>query len=140
VRAAIVPLALLAGLGGCHDPVRDPIYTRCSAIATSDWQARIVEGARPGESRPRLIVSGRVTTPTGRYRVELEAGPVERLEPPVQQVILRTTPARQGIIDAAVTHDVQASFGIEEGVERVTIRCGDGILALIPTIERGEAD
>jgi hypothetical protein len=131
---------LLAGLGGCHDPVRDPIYTRCSAIATGDWKARIVEGPRPGESRPRLAVSGRVTTPTGRYRVELEAGPVERLEPPVQQVILRTTPARRGTIEAAVTHDVQASFELEEGVERVTIRCGDGILALIPKIEGGETD
>jgi hypothetical protein len=31
-------------------------------------------------------------------------------------------------------------FEPEDGVERVAIRCGDGIVALIPTIEREAAD
>jgi hypothetical protein len=133
VRAGIVPLALLAGLGGCHDPVRDPIYTRCSAIATGDWHARIVD-LRSG---PRLVVGGRVTMPTGGYRVELESGPVQRLEPPVQQVILRTTRVGGGATQAVVTHDVQGVFEHEEGVQRVAVRCGDGTVALIPTIAPG---
>jgi hypothetical protein len=135
VRAGLVALALLAGLGGCHDPVRNPIYTRCSAIATGDWQARIV-----GTSRPRLVVSGRVTMPTGGYRVALIAGPVQQLEPPVQQVILRTTRVRGGATQAVVAHDVQGVFEHEPGVERVSVRCGDGIVGLIPTIEREAAD
>ena len=138
MRAGIVPLALLAGLGGCHDPVRNPIYTRCSAIATSDWHARIVDlprDGKAGESEPRLVVSGRVTLPTGGYRVALVAGPVQRLEPPVRQVILRTTPVRGGATQAVVTHDVQGVFEHEPGVERVSVRCGDGIVGLIQTIE-----
>lgn len=135
MRAGIVPLSLLAGLGGCHDPIRDPVYTRCSAIATSDWQARIVDLPKPG-----LVVSGRVTLPTGGYRVTLEAGPVQRLAPPVQQVIVRTARVRGGATQAVVTHDVRQTFELEEGVERVVVRCGDGIVALIPTIEREAAD
>ena len=86
------------------------------------------------------MVSGRVSVPTGGYRVALEPGPVQRLEPPVQQVILRTTPPAEGATQAIVTHDVQGVFERVEGVERVAVRCGDGIVALIPTIEREPAD
>lgn len=136
MRIAAAALSLLAGLAGCHDPIRDPVYTRCSAIATSDWQARIVD-LRSG---PRLVVDGRVTLPTGGYRVELESGPVQRLEPPVQQVILRTTRLRGGATQAVVTHEVQGVFAHEEGVERVAVRCGDGTVALIATIGAGAVD
>lgn len=128
-------LLMLAGLGGCYWQTSESLYAPCSAAGSSDWQARVVD-----MPRPRLVVSGQVTVPTGGYRVTLEPGPVQRLVPPVQQVILRTDPPSASATQALVTHAVQASFELEEGVERVTVRCGDGIIATIPTIARETAD
>jgi hypothetical protein len=128
-------LLVLAGLGGCYWQVPESLYTPCSAIGSRDWQARIVD-----TPRPRLVVSGQVAVPTGGYRVALQRGPVQRLAPPVQQVVLRTTPPKGSATQAVVTHAVQGTFEPDEGVERVEVRCGDGIVALIPTIEREAAD
>jgi hypothetical protein len=143
VKPGIVALALLAGLGGCYKPVPDPYYTPCDAIASSDWEARLVDlprADRPERTQPRLVVRGRVTVPTGGYRVTLEPGPVQRLDPPVQQVILRTAAPPGGATQAATAHAVQAVLAPERGVERVAIRCGDGTLALIPEIGREAND
>jgi hypothetical protein len=127
-------LLVLAGLGGCHEPVRDPFYSRCSAIGSSGWRARLVEG-----ERPRLVVDGAVTVPTGGYRVALEPGPVQALAPPVQQVILRTRPRSGAATQALTSYAVRVALKPEEGVERVAVRCGDGIIALIDSIEREPA-
>jgi hypothetical protein len=41
-----------------------------------------------------LVVSGTVVVPTGGFVLSIAPGSLMRLEPPVQQVILRTTPPR----------------------------------------------
>src|SRR3569832_653817 len=93
--ASIVLLPLLAG--GCLmlPVVEDPVYSTCHAVASSDWTAR-VDNIPGHHNRPvykaTLIVSGRVTLPSTGYAVSLDLGPVQRLDAPVQQILLRTEP------------------------------------------------
>ncbi|HEY0111955.1 MAG TPA: hypothetical protein VGB59_02255 [Allosphingosinicella sp.] len=124
---AAAPLALLAN--ACMT-VREPVFSPCRAIASSDWQARIEPRSAEGKPPlPWLVVTGKVTVPSGGYTVGLDLGPVIQMEPPVQQVLVRTDPPAEGATQATVTHDVEAVFPAPAGAARVAIRCGDGILA-----------
>jgi hypothetical protein len=120
-------------LVGCAD-LPDPVYSACHAIGSSDWRAW-VKPHSPARERPTLVVTGKVTVPTGGYSVSLERGPVQRLDRPVQQILLRTDPP-EGIATQAVTlHEVRGEFSAPTGSGPVTIRCGDGTLAIISKVE-----
>ena len=127
----IAPAAVFASLTGCYRAVEDPIYTPCHIAGSSDWRA-FTEG--DGEDR-RLVVTGTVTVPTGGHVVALERGYVQRLDPPRQQVILRSTQPDGPATQALVTHHVSESFRAVEGLGGVTVRCGDKILAVIAPVE-----
>lgn len=82
-----------------------------------------------------LIVSGKVQVPTGGYDLAIQPGPLVRLEPPVQQVILRTTPPEGMATQAITEQQVTGSVPFDKRARSVSIRCGDGTIASIPVIE-----
>jgi hypothetical protein len=125
-------------------PAPEPIYSACRGVmGSSDWQARVE--LDPSASpipyiRRKLIVTGRVTTAGGGVYVSLAQGPVEKLDDPVQQVLVRTEGSPGG---APVVHNVRASMPALDHYGGVAIRCGDGIIAEIKTVtipprEKGE--
>jgi hypothetical protein len=141
-----LPAALLAAfvLPSCIPMAApEPIYSACRVLASSDWQARVE--TYPSASpipyvRRRLIVTGKVTTAGNGLHVSLAEGPVERLDDPIQQVLVRTEGSPGG---APAVHNVRAVFPALDHYGGVAIRCGDGIIAeikdvTIPPREKGE--
>ncbi len=122
------------------DPVLPPRQVRlptpdCPILSSTDWAAWV--NAMPGPvARPKLIVTGRVTVPTGGYRVTLQQGPLQEIHPPIQQMILRAQPPSGGATQAVVTHEVRAELPALESYGSVTIRCGSSTLASITDVER----
>jgi hypothetical protein len=101
-------------------------------LGSSDWKAHVEldpTGSPIPYLRRKLVVTGKVTT-AGGYHASLAEGPVARLDPPVQQVRVRTEGAAEPGA-APVTHDVRAVFPAIERYGGVAIRCGDGIIAEI---------
>lgn len=143
VRAAGAALCLLA-LSACAGPVPEPVYSRCGALGSSDWKAELLvsPSAHKRALRRRLAVSGKVIVPAGAS-ADLEVGPVAKLDPPVQQVLVRTPGAGGAAIGSAETpavetRDVSGVFPALKRYGGVEIRCGDGIIARIAV--NGEAE
>ncbi|HEY0086046.1 MAG TPA: hypothetical protein VGB65_09070 [Allosphingosinicella sp.] len=137
---------LLAGLtvgalalSGCvTTPDRKVLYTPCKAIETRDWSAHLEvskEGKFPFPEEVALVVSGTVTVPTGGFELAIDKGPLVALDPPVQQVLLRTA-APDGMATQAITEErVRGSMPFDKRAKSVAIRCGDATIARIPVIE-----
>ena len=132
------PIALSCGLAlaGCAAvPLPGPdTSTACGVIQSSDWKAWVNAMPGPG-ARPTLIVTGKVTVPTGGYRFAwgdtriMESYPIQvatELRP-----IAPAGPATQ----ALVTHDVRGEFPVTPPVGSVTVRCGGQVLAAISPVE-----
>src|SRR3954454_2574388 len=137
-RAAIPLLSLLAG--GClHPPVvEDAVYSPCHAVSAGDWSAhveRIPDHHNRPVLKPILFVSGKVTVPGDGYAVSLELGPVQRLDAPVQQILVRTEGSGTG---APTKLNVSGAFPALKRYGAVTIRCGDGTLAIIKPVPRSD--
>jgi hypothetical protein len=132
---AVIAAALLAASTACYVAVPDPVYTPCRIAGSSDWRAEIDTSAGEGA---RLLVSGKVTVPSGGFALALERSYVEKLDPPRQQVILRATPPEGGATQAVVTGDVTASFPVDDDIGAVSVRCGDKILAVIALPPRAQ--
>lgn len=110
------------------EPAKD-----CPVVRSSGWQAHV--NAMPGPNdNPRLIVSGRVTVPTGGYRVALRMGQIAESYPVQVTVYLDATPPAGMATQALVTHDVRGSWRSEERVGSVTVRCGSRALARIDNV------
>ena len=121
--------ALLALTTACViDPPPDNLR-ECPIISSGDWRAWV--DAMPGPRGRRLLVTGRVTVPTGGYRVRLELGAVQEIHPPVQQVELIANPPDDGATQAIVTHEVRGDFAALHQYGAVVIRCGSATLAEI---------
>jgi hypothetical protein len=113
-------------------PAPEPTYSACRGVlGSSDWQARVE--LDPSSSpipyvRRKLVVTGRVTTAGRGVYVSLEPGPVEKLDDPVQQVILRTEGSPGG---APAVQNVRVRLPAIDRYGGVAVRCGDGIIAEI---------
>jgi hypothetical protein len=106
----------------------------CPIIRSSDWHARV--DAMPGPNdNPRLIISGKVTVPTGGYRLALRMGTVAESYPVQVAVHLDATPPSEPATQAIEIRDVRGSWPSEERVGSVTIRCGSRTLARLANIE-----
>ena len=134
---SLLPLAPLL-LGGCALPDKGPLYSACKAISSRDWSAYVEvtpQGVLWDPDDPVLVVSGTVEVPSGGFDLSIQPGGLMRLEPPVQQVILRTTPP-EGMASQAITEEqVTGSVPWDGRAKSVSIRCGDGTIASIPIIE-----
>lgn len=105
----------------------------CPVISSTGWRAHV--DAMPGPNdNPRLIVSGKVTVPTGGYRLSLRMGEVAESYPVQVTVYLDVTPPSGMATQALVTHDVRGSWKSEERVGSVTVRCGSRVLGRIGNI------
>ena len=107
---------------------------KCGIIGSSDWAAWV--NAMPGPSaRPTLIVTGKVTVPTGGYRFAWSDMRVMESYPVQVAVELAAIPPAGGATEALVTHDVRGEWPISPPVGSLTVRCGDMVLARIAPVE-----
>jgi hypothetical protein len=138
LKAIYLPVLASLLLPACASVEPDPLYSPCKAMATRDWSAHVVAGRPAAVVFPEealLVVSGTVQVPTGGYDISIAPGSLVRLEPPVQQVILRTI-APDGMATQAITEQrVTGSVPYDKRAKSVSIRCGDGTIAAIPVIE-----
>lgn len=138
MRPASTLLLAALLLPGCATPRGTPLYSSCKALATRDWSAHVEvekEALFPFPEEAMLVVGGTVQVPTGGFALALDKGPLVRIDPPVQQVILRTT-APEGMATQALTEQrVVGRVPFDRRAKAVAIRCGDAIIAEIPAIE-----
>ena len=127
-------LAALA-TAGCGTVTAGPLTQRgCPIAASSDWAAWL--DAMPGpDSRPRLIVTGKVEVPTGGYRFEWTDFRVAESYPIQLFAELRPIPPRGGAIQVVMTHDIRGEWAVEPHVGSVAITCGGTTLARISPVE-----
>src|SRR5688572_10534993 len=98
--------------------------TACAIIGSSDWAAWV--NAMPGpDARPTLIVTGKVTVPTGGYRFEWRDMRVMESYPVQVAVDLDAIPPAGPATQAVVTHDVRGEWPISPPVGSLTVRCGE---------------
>ena len=115
-------------------PVPDTGDSDCPVIRSSDWHAHVDAMPGPGDN-PRLIVSGKVTVPTGGYRLALRMGAVAESYPVQVTVHLDAVPPKGMATQALETREVRGSWRSEERVGSVTVRCGSKMLAQLSNIE-----
>ena len=116
-------------------PLPDPGPTSdCPVIRSSDWHAHV--DAMPGPNdNPRLIVSGKVTVPTGGYQLTLRMGAVAESYPVQVTVHLDVVPPKDAATQAVEIREVRGSWRSEQRVGSVTVRCGGRTLARLANIE-----
>ena len=134
MRQLFVAAAALA-LAGCAVRVPEETFSHCDAAASGGWTAHIERyrtAGPPARTGTSLVVSGAVTVPSGGYRVWLEEGPLLDIEPRTQQILVRTEPPAEGATMAIVTHRLNGAFRARKRVGEVVLRCGDGIIAVVP--------
>lgn len=133
---ATAALALLLLSGCAAVPMPTEPGAACPIAGSSDWAAWVNAMPGPGPNGQHLIVTGKVTVPTGGYRVSLEPGPVREIHPPVQEVILNVVPPSGAATQAIVEHEVRTSVPALPSYGAVIVRCGRDTVATIENVER----
>jgi|SRR5687768_7426847 hypothetical protein len=133
-------LACALSLGSCApvpaDAPQGPAGSmECGIVGSSDWAAWV--DAMPGpKARPTLIVTGKVSVPSGASRIEwrdmrvMESYPVQ-----IAVEIQAVEPRGVAGTPVVVTRDVRGEWPIDPPVGALTIRCGDMVLARISPVE-----
>jgi len=117
------------------EPFGQPQPPECPISASRGWAAWI--NAMPGpESRPRLVVTGKVVTPTGGHSVAFDRYlQIREIHPAQAFVTLHVSEPEGPATQAAVTHEVRWEWPLPQPVGSVVIRCGDKTLAEITNIQ-----
>lgn len=105
----------------------------CPITGSDSWNAWVNAMPGPG-ARPTLIVTGRVTTPTGGYRPALQMEQVAESYPVQVFVRLHPNPPAGPATQALVTHDVRGDWSMSTQVGSVTVRCGNAVIAHISPV------
>ena len=129
-------LASVLMLNSCAavPPPQGPGGADCGITGSSDWAAWV--NAMPGpNAKPTLIVTGKVTVPTGGYRFDWRDMRVMESYPVQVAVELDAVPPTGGATQAVVTHEVRGQWPIDPPVGSLTVRCGDTVLARISPVE-----
>ena len=109
----------------------------CAIIGSSGWAAWV--NAMPGpNARPTLIVTGKVTVPTGGYRFAWRDMRVMESYPVQVAIELDAIPPAGPATQAVVTHDVRGQWPIDPPVGALTVRCGDMVLVRIAPVETAQ--
>lgn len=91
----------------------------------------------PG-ARPTLIVTGKVTVPTGGYRIEWGDFRVAESYPVQIFGDLRVIPPSGGATQVVTTHDARGEWPTNPPVGSVTVSCGERVLARISPVETAQ--
>ena len=120
----------------------DPPIARPSARPSSDcpisgsagWNAWI--NAMPGpNARPTLIVTGKVTVPTGGYRIRWGDFRIAESYPVQIFADLTVVPPAGPATQVITTHDVRGDWPVDQPVGSFTVRCGSRVLARVSPVE-----
>lgn len=111
-----------------------PQKADCPIIGSSGWAAWV--NAMPGpNAQPSLIVTGRVTVPTGGYRFAWRDMRVMESYPVQVVVELQPIPPSGPATQALVTHEVRGQWPMSPPVGSLTVTCGGRTLAAISPVE-----
>ena len=138
MRRALLSLLLLPLASGCllGEPGDRIVYSPCHAVSTDKWRAwverRNISVQKAPLHRTFLFVEGEVTAPESD-QVSLARGPVEQLDRPVQQILIRTDGPGTG---APVKREVRGRFRPLPTYGAIDLRCGDGIVGTIRDVPR----
>lgn len=133
----LVGLMALGSLPGCtmHRPPMPPVADHCPVIGDGKFEAWLDAMPGPGSTGPTLNISGKVDLPTPGYRLELVAGPADRMMPPSQRFRLVATPpggmTAQVVTSTEVHYRAHATYS---AYRSLVILCGDRALATITDI------
>jgi hypothetical protein len=90
----------------------------------------------PGpNAKPTLIVTGKVTVPTGGYRFEWRDMRVMESNPVQVAVELEAIRPTEAATQAVVTREVRGEWPVDPPVGSLTVHCGDSVLARISPVE-----
>jgi hypothetical protein len=108
----------------------------CPIIDSSDWAAWInAMPTVPPRNSGVLIVKGKVTVPTGGYRIEWADFRVAESYPVQIFADLRVIPPSGAATQVVTTHEVRGDWPIDPPVGSLTIRCGERVLARIAPLQ-----
>ena len=137
----VAVLAIVATLSGCamqrgmHRPPLPQMAENCPAIGAGHFEAWLDAMPGPGGSHASLNISGKVDLPTPGYRLELAAGPADRMMPPSQRFRLVAWPppgmAAQVVTTSEVHYRAPAQY---PAYRSLIILCGERVLATITHI------
>ena len=137
MKARLLALAasMTASLASCATAPAPPVGAmECGIIGSSDWAAWV--NAMPGpNAQPKLIVTGKVTVPTGGYRFAWRDMRVMESYPVQVAVELDAIPPAGPTTQAVVTPDVRGEWAMSPPVGSLTVRCGDMVLVRISPVE-----
>lgn len=137
LRPIIVAASGIVLLSACRAvpaPAPPTPGVACAIIGSSDWNAWL--SAMPGPNmQPVLIVTGKVTVPTGGYTFAWRNFRVMESYPVQLVGELEAIPPIGGATQAVVTHEVRGEWPISPPVGSFTVRCGDMVLARISPVE-----
>jgi hypothetical protein len=106
-------------------------------IASTDWAAW-VNGMPGPNARPTLIITGKVTVPTGGYRFAWRDLRVMESYPVQVAVDLEAMAPAGAATQAVVTQDVRGQWPITPPVGALSIYCGGRVLARISPVETAQ--
>lgn len=117
-------------------PNPGPGQASCPITGSGEWRAWV--NAMPGpDSRPKLMVTGKVTVPTGGYQVGFDPQLQIRESHPAQAfATLRVRPPSGAATQAVMTHEVRWEWPLTQQIGSLEIHCGDRTLARISPVER----
>ena len=133
--AALSAAAILAACAAVPPPAQTPSGDNaCGIIDSSDWSAWV--NAMPGpDAKPMLVVTGKVTVPTGGYTFAWRDLRIAESYPVQVFAELEALPPDQVATQALDTHDLRGEWPIAPPVGSVTVTCDDRTLARIAPVE-----
>ena len=115
-------------------PAGDPLSAGCPILGSSDWAAWV--NAMPGpNARSSLIITGKVTVPTGGYQFTWADIQVMRSDPVQVTVELQVTAPTGPATQAILTHDLRGRWPMTPPVGSLTVYCGGQVLVRIAPVE-----
>lgn len=113
-----------------------PAPPECPITSSRDWTAWVNRMPGPN-SRPNLVVTGKVVTATGGFQVAFDRAMQIRESYPAQAFVTLyvADPDNSPVSQAQVTHEVRWEWPLNQPVGSVVVRCGDKTLAEITRIQ-----
>ena len=138
----LFPISVAAGLlTACATPPPRPFaepppapQTGCPVLGSSAWAAWVNAMPGPG-ARPTLIVTGKVTVPTGGWDFVWRDARVMESYPVQVAVTLEPLVPAGGATQAVTTREVRFEMPLQPPVGAVTVNCGGTVLARISPVE-----